>query len=640
MLLHDYLDRSAQDLSKGITFVSTIGDTSFTTYSDLSMLAKKILGFLQARGVAPKSKVILKVTEQKFYLAAYWACIYGEIIALCTPLPQLAMDMTLLRNDNTFLISDDSNIMEQLEVDDSKKLLLKTADILNFSSGHKSNTQMADTAMLIQFSSGSTGEPKGVINTHKGVLAFYSGMASHYQISGDDCFLSWLPLYHNMGLVGFHTIPILLGCSQVLIDTNLFRSNPSIWLECISRFKPTTTVSNCSILKPMTDIKTHHPEVTWDLKSIRVFFIAGEASVVPICDAFIDAYSSNGLNRGAISPAYGLTEATLTVSGKLECDEIYNRVSIAKDYMAIGHTVVYSSENGYSIASVGPPLPNIEVNIFDLDNRSLNYETIGLIHVRGDAVAENYYMSDGSFEPIVDGKGWHNTGDVGFIHNGELYILGRYKEIYIYQGKNYFIPDIERALEKACSLLPGTIAIIAASESDSEKEKLICFVKSEIQPDKKMFKAIRAAGIANLHLDVDRFVILDIFPQTSLGKLARFELTMSYKNGKYGMAESAKDSNQTDATIPVPLSAQMLCDKVISIFDDLLDKKVFPSDNIFDVCGDSMTTTIIYSEVEGLLTEYDSEIGTKVSIADIETHPTIMSLSEYMCSKVTQMETS
>lgn len=620
--LYQYLEDIANEEARGILFVNSFGKRKFVSYSEFRNHAIAFLTWLRENGIKKDDYAIIKIFDKELYLTAVWACIYGGIKCICTPLDKTEIDTNLLSISNVYMIVDQSMTMNEKVIKVDYSIFDNTNEEFILKDRHE------DDVIIIQYSSGSTSEPKGILLSEKNIITHSLGIEKQYGLSENDSFISWLPLNHNMGLAGFHITPLIFNLTQIQIDTMYFRRDPSIWFKLIDEYQISVTVSNCSTIGMMIKLEKLFSDWNYKLNSLRVIFIAGEKVDIRTMTAFFDKFKKMGLQKNMITPSYGLTESTLTVSAKLE-NELVTELYVTNEQCTIGDKInITENRNSNIFISVGIPLPHIEIKITDMYGKSLNEKIIGLIKVKSDANAKGYLkIEDNKLNVynLIDKNGFIDTGDIGFVNKGELFIIGRYKEMISINGKNYFYNDIEEQIKTKFPQYIQNIAVTTIIKKDGG-EALGLFVNDE-SIDKEILSSMIKCVAKNLGINIEICQKMKSFPTTTLGKISRYQIAVNYENEKEYLNSCFNDNFNID-------NANDLEKIVIKTIAELLSIDAKSDDYIIDLCKNSMTLTIVLKEVINQIEDLGFQVDKNFCIANISKSPTIKELSIYLLEMI------
>jgi fatty-acyl-CoA synthase len=403
----------------------------------------------------------------------------------------------------------------------------------------------ADDVAFLQFTSGSTGDPRGVVVTHACLLANARAIAGPTALDVDperDLGVTWLPLYHDMGLVGFVVASMCIGVSVVFIPTLRFLRNPALWMETLHRHRGTISFgpnfSYALVMKQATPERVQR----WDLSCVRVLGCGGEPVNPTVIGTFTEFFHEHaGLRKDAVRPAYGLAESTLTtalvpagqglstlrvdarrfqeegiVSPPMDGNPVLDHVSVGR--VVAGHHVIVAGDEGV-------PLP---------DGRE------GELLVRGPSVTPGYFNNPDASAKVFR-NGLLHTGDLGYLHEGNLYITGRVKDLIIHNGRNIHPHAIEWVAEQVHGARKGNI--VAVSVPGEETERIVVVMETDARRDETLVSRVKTAVHQELSVPVADVVCLrhGQLPKTSSGKVQRQLTRRQYLAGALGPAGIAPD---------------------------------------------------------------------------------------------------
>jgi fatty-acyl-CoA synthase len=398
----------------------------------------------------------------------------------------------------------------------------------------------ADDLCFLQFTSGSTSTPKGVAVTH-GSLRANCWAIIRDGLQGDtdaDRGVSWLPLYHDMGLIGFVIAPVFHRISVTFIPTLAFVRNATIWLETLHRVKGTLTFAP-NFAYALAAKRTKPEQLAkWDLSHVRVFGCGAEPINPTTLRHFVTTLASTGLKPSAMLPCYGMAEATLAISfigldEALSTDvvdaDVYQRERVAEP----AHVDLLAAGRAQEFVSCGRTFPGHEVGVFDDAGARLGERRIGELWVRGPSVAAGYYQDPEATERTFGG-GWLKTGDYGYLVNGNVYITGRKKDLIIINGRNYDPQRIEWLVDELPEVRKGST--VAFSRPGAQSEELIVVLESRTDQPAALQDAIRTRLTEQLQLTAADVVLCPVgsLPKTSSGKLQRAKTRQQYLEGTVG----------------------------------------------------------------------------------------------------------
>jgi amino acid adenylation domain-containing protein/non-ribosomal peptide synthase protein (TIGR01720 family) len=632
------ITRSALD-DIGITFIKTNDQDEFLSYKGLLGAARNMLAFLQIRGIRPKDELVFQLEDNKTFIITFWACMLGGII----PVPlsvghnddhkEKLLNVWRILKAPWLLISADnldklSAYAGQTNLKDfydkmQERMVDPTAGMC-FSGECAIFAAKEDDIAFVQFSSGSTGNPKGVILTNRNLIVNMGAISAAAAYSSLDKILSWMPLTHDMGLIGFHLNPLFEGINQYLIPTDLFIRNPALWPGKATEYKASIL---CSPNFGYEYVIKHCPpreEDDWDLSHVRIIYNGAEPISADLCHKFLDRFSTYGLKRNAMCPVYGLAEATLAVSiSRLE-EEV---ITIALDANDIGvgstFTIKEASEkNSISFVNVGQAVDHCSIRISIDENGPAAAGRIGHIQIKGDNVTGGYYNDEKTTKETITSDGWLKTGDLGFIKDDSLYVTGRAKDIIFINGQNYYPHDIERVAAEIPAIGLNRVAVAGFYNPESLTEEIVAFVihKSTIDTFIPVASSLRALINNRMGIEIDRILPVKQIPKTTSGKLQRFKLVELLRNGAFEDIDLHVFGSQPTGNQAAVNSADEYQLRLISIWEKLLKRKDIGIDQkFFEIGGNSLKA----AELSMLIWK---EFNKEIPIATIYEKQTIQEL--------------
>ncbi|MGN7782172.1 fatty acyl-AMP ligase [Mycolicibacterium sp. 22603] len=405
--------------------------------------------------------------------------------------------------------------------------VLKVADLLAADPIDPVETGEDDLA-LMQLTSGSTGSPKAVQITHRNIHSNAEAMfiGAEYDVD-TDVMVSWLPCFHDMGMVGFLTIPMYFGAELVKVTPMDFLRDTLLWARLIDKYKGTMTAApNFAYALFAKRLRRQAKPGEFDLSTLR-FALSGAEPVEPAdVEDLIDAGKPFGLRASAILPAYGMAETCLAVSFS-PCNAGLVVDEVDADLLAALRRAVPSSKgNTRRLASLGPLLRDLDARVVDEDGAVLPTRGVGVIQLRGESVTPGYITMAG-FLPTQDENGWYDTGDLGYItEEGNVVVCGRVKDVIIMAGRNIYPTDIERAAGRVEGVRPGC-AVAVRLDAGHSRETFAVAVESNAYQDPAAVRRIEHQVAHEVVTEVDvrprNVVVLGpgTIPKTPSGKLRR-----------------------------------------------------------------------------------------------------------------------
>jgi fatty-acyl-CoA synthase len=404
--------------------------------------------------------------------------------------------------------------------------VLVIADLLASEAIDPLDTDEDDIALL-QLTSGSTGPPKAVRITFRNLASNADAMfvGAEYDLD-TDVIVSWLPLFHDMGMTGFLVVPMYFGAELVKVTPMDFMQDTLLWAKLIDKYKGTMTAApNFAYAVLAKRLRKQQPG-QFDLSSLR-WALSGAEQVEPaVVEDLCDAGAPFGLRREAILPAYGMAETTVAVSFS-ECGTGLLIDEVDADMLAVLHRAVPATTgNIRRLATLGPVLAGLQARVVDEDANELPTRGVGVIQVRGEPVSPGYTTLAG-FVSSQDGQGWYDTGDLGYLtEKAHIVVCGRVKDVIIMAGRNVYPTDIERAAARVAGVRPGC-AVAVRLNAGHRRETFAVAVESNAFEDRGDARRIRRAVAHEVFSEVDvrprNVVVLapGTIPKTPSGKLRR-----------------------------------------------------------------------------------------------------------------------
>ncbi|MFY2791452.1 fatty acyl-AMP ligase [Rhodococcus sp. KRD162] len=381
---------------------------------------------------------------------------------------------------------------------------------------------------LQQLTSGSTGSPKAVRITHENFYVNAYAMIDRIEFDVDsDVMVSWLPLFHDMGMVGFLSVPMQVGAEVVSITPLDFLRSPLLWAKLIHKYRGTVTAApNFAYSLLARRLRQAEDDLDLDLSTLRYAWNGAEPVDPETMISLAEAGAAYKLDPLALAPVYGMAETTLAVSipdpGRGQVIDVVD----ADLLETLGRAVPSTRGNTRSLATLGKFVPGLEGRVVDKEGQVLTARGVGIIEVRGKAVTPGYITVDGPVSTL-DEDGWLDTGDVGYITEDELVVVcGRIKDVIIMGGRNIYPTDIERAAGTVAGVRPGNAVAIRLDAGDKRESFAVAVETNDIgNPDE--VKRIEREVVHAVHSEVGvrpRTVAVlgpGSIPKTSSGKLRR-----------------------------------------------------------------------------------------------------------------------
>jgi acyl transferase domain-containing protein/acyl-CoA synthetase (AMP-forming)/AMP-acid ligase II/alpha-beta hydrolase superfamily lysophospholipase/acyl carrier protein len=643
-------------------FLRDDGRRDTITYAQLDCAARSTGRNLANRGFAGQP-VVLLYPPGLDYISAFFGCLYAGAIAVPAFPPHPRRPMTRLKamladslapvalTTTTMMAS----LQKRIEQDTDLNALtwIESDQIpVDMANSWTHPAISADSLAFLQYTSGSTGAPKGVMVSHGNLIHNLKFIHRGFDIDSDGVGVTWLPIYHDMGLVGGILEPLFAGGPATLISPVSFLQRPLIWLQAISEYGGTISGGPNFAYQLCVDRITATQRDELDLSSWRTAYCGAEPLRWDTLKRFADAFAPCGFRLESFYPCYGLAESTLMVTGG-SVGSAPRLLSVGKSDL-MNHKVRILSDgdpkSAVTLVGCGTSSPDQQVAIVDPDSRKRRDELqVGEIWVRGPSVAKGYWGHDAANEETFQGVPaeatdgpYLRTGDLGFVHDGELYVTGRLKDLIIIRGRNHYPQDIEQTVETCdAALRPAGCAAFAVEIGGQDRLVVVQEVERRTAEQNldSLLQTIRQAVV--LEHEVDPYEILLVkmlsVPKTSSGKVQRHVCRQQYLDdalsvvGRWGwdsappeqppagssLSCSAPSTNATKAQIEAWL--------VTAIAQRLkLGMGEIDARRPFDTLGlDSMAAVQVCSDLETWL-------GRRLSPALIFEFPDIDSLARHL----------
>ena len=395
-----------------------------------------------------------------------------------------------------------------------------------------------DDPCFLQFTSGSTSDPKGVVVTHANLVAnakaiMVDGLNSDPKV---DRGVSWLPLYHDMGLIGFVVAPMINQVPVVFIPTLAFVKRPAVWMDTVDKYRGTITFGPNFALGLAAKRATDAKLAKLDLSCLRVVGCGAEPINANTMHTFADTFAKAGLDPNALMPAYGMAEATLAIS----FDSLQAPITTLRiDRERYEEDHVAEPVNGrvdrahLDLVSCGRTFPDHEVAVVDEDGKRLSDGHVGEIVLRGPSVTAGYFKNDEATRHLLRND-WLHTGDLGFLNNGNLYVSGRMKDLIILNGRNYYPQAIEWEVEQINGVRKGNVVAFSVPGDTTEELVIAAETKSEDREALAAKISQRLKDTVGVRTHDIKLVAPGQLPKTSSGKLQRRKTKSLYEQSLLG----------------------------------------------------------------------------------------------------------
>jgi acyl-CoA synthetase (AMP-forming)/AMP-acid ligase II/aryl carrier-like protein len=644
-----------RELGRAIVYLEGENEAHHVNFTELAQRAQYLGEKLRALGSKPGDKLIIFVNDNAQFIQGFWAAVISglvpvpiaqgisdehrhKLLRVATKLgePFWYTDSKALQRMQTFAAQIGAN--EQMAALTTRTLLSDTdiasSDLprVSESSWHTPNI---DDPLFIQFSSGSTSEPKGVVLTHRNVLTNAHGATLAAQFNKDDVGLSWMPLTHDMGLVGMHFMMMMGTVHQHFMPTELFIRRPRLWMEFAARIRAGITTSPNFGLSHYLKALGERSVSELDLSNIRLIFNGAEPIARELCDQFVQRLAPAKLKPTAMFPVYGLAEASLAVTFP-KLNSLYWSIKLDRHHLNVGSPIkladATSNDNDVvELVAVGNAIPFCEVKLVDDRDQTVANNCVGHILIKGDNVTRGYFEAEEINKAAITTDGWVRTGDLGLYFKDELFITGRAKDIIFINGQNYYPHDLEAIALQANGLELNKVIAVGIRGTHSATDELTVFALHRGSMMDFIPIANEVSHLINEHtgLEVTRVLPVNRIPKTTSGKLQRHMLIKGFLDGEFDAAVKELESLRTakmaeQPSAPINSVGQSVADQLLAICNSILeDRQVAMNDNLFDVGVSSLKLVAIHERIE-------HAFPGMIDLTEIFDHPTVAELSKQL----------
>jgi acyl-CoA synthetase (AMP-forming)/AMP-acid ligase II/aryl carrier-like protein len=636
-------------VKRTISYLETESNERVVSYGELYERALGILFHLQKLGAKPGDKLIIYLANNEQFLDAFWAGMLGGIVPVPVALgisdehkhkllriakklgkPFIYTDRKTLDRIGAFA----GGAGEQATFDSLNSRAFFAEQVDDISKAGQVHAVKPDDTAFIQFSSGSTSEPKGIVLTHDNILKNARGAGQASNWNENDTNLTWMPLTHDMGLIGMHIMMFAHRMQLNVMPTELFIRRPLLWMTFASRKKVTVTSSPNFGYRHYLKVLGDRELGDLDLSSLRLVYNGAEPISVELADEFMARLAPAKLKREAMYPVYGLAEATLVVSFPQPPGQMYEHISVNRHELNVGKPpapLPADHADALSIMAVGQPVPFSKVRIADDADKELPENHIGHILISGDNVTKGYFENPEANAKGFTADGWLRTGDLGMLKGGKLFITGRAKEIIFVNGQNYYPHDIESIAQRADGLELGKVVAAGVRAKGASTDDLIIFVLHRMDMKEFMPVAAQVTRLVNEHtsLEVAHVVPVKRVPKTTSGKIQRGLLAEDYVNGVFAaeMTEIAGLRAQLEAAGGAKATSTEIERVIKDICDAALERNIDVNDNLFEIGASSLKLIEIHEQIDRIYPGL-------VDLTELFDYPTIAELSRHLEGKL------
>lgn len=625
-----------------IHYLNGQDDRRAVTFGALHATALGVLFHLQAFGARPGDRVILHTSSNEQFLDGFWACLLGGLVPvpvavgisddhrqkLLHVFAQLGKPMVYTEDAQLSRLQDyakASGTTTQVDALAGRSLVIER--VTDISRPGREPAVTADDVAFIQFSSGSTSTPKGVVLTHRNLMTNIGAIIERGRFTDRDVSLSWMPLTHDMGLIGFHLCMFTANIEHTIMDARLFSRRPLLWLEEASRVGATLLSSPNFGYKHFLKMYESKGLDGLDLSRVRLLFNGAEPISVPLARRFMREMQRFGLPGPAMYPVYGLAEASLAVSLP-EPGREFRAVTVDRGSLAVGRPPVPAaggSPQGLELMVLGRPIRDCEARVVDDEDRTVAAGAIGHLQIRGGNVTGGYAGLPANQQPLT-ADGWLRTGDLGFltVPDGELVITGRHKEIIFINGQNYYPHDLEALAEQYAGIELGKIAAAGGRKATGDEEELLLFLlhRGPAADFLPLANQVRRQVTEHTGLNVAHVIPVRSLPKTTSGKLQRGRLAQAYADGEFDavlaeLAALAPLTPEAGAGSDLETTIRRICASVIT------DRLIGLDDDFFELGVSSLALAQIHERI-------DEQFPGQLDVEDLFTKSTIRAVAAHL----------
>ncbi|MET7480024.1 SDR family NAD(P)-dependent oxidoreductase [Streptomyces sp. NPDC005648] len=558
--LQEGLRRAAEQApDKGTVYITEGNDDVLQTYAELLDEAQHVLGGLRAAGLRPGDAALFVFGSNRGYLTAFWASVLGGFVptpvAVATTYTTENEANRKLRGawqllDRPVLITDAATEPALAGVRalwDQPDVRVLTVEEL---ARHEADTAWfpatPDSPVLNLLTSGSTGVPKCVQHTNSSVVSRTYAVIQHCGLTADDISLIWMPFDH-VTVVYYNVRDVFLQCLHVNAKIDHFLSDPLLWLDWADRYRVTNTWAPNFAMALVSERAAEIAGRSWDLTRLRDVVNAGEPVVAATSGRFLELLAPYGLPADAMVPCWGMSETCSGVTYTRQSREDHTAGTVAIDPASLGSTIRHldpADRDAVVLTRVGRPIPGVRLRVVDDAGRVLPEGRMGELRITGPTIMAGYFRNEEANREGFDEQGWFRTGDLAFVHEGEVVIAGRKKDQIIVRGTNYMAHELESVVERVDGVRVTFSAAVGVREPGASTDQLVVFYVPKSWEAAALARTgeqvravlVRESGIAP---DVIVPVTEAEFPKTANGKIQRPALVARFKAGAFADRVSA-----------------------------------------------------------------------------------------------------
>lgn len=536
---------------RGTTYLLPDGSTDRQTYAELYDDARRMLGGLRRNGLTPGDTVLLQCADSRTFVTAWWACVLGGFRPTpVAPAPEYATDNAAVRKlvgawgllGHPPVIADPGlydgvrSLAGRLPGVEALRVL--AADTLLDPEPADWTVPDPDALIVNLLTSGSTGTPKCVQHRHRTIVArSYAAIAAN-GFTEHDVTLNWMPLDHVGGMIMFNLRDVFLACEHVNVRTESVIRRPLLWLDCLDRFQATNTWAPNFAFSLVCQRAEEIAAGSWDLSRLTNICNAGEAVVARTAHRFVELLAPHALPADAMVPCWGMSETSsgVTYTRMHRDDPAIGTISLEPASLDSGlRELPVGTPGAVVVTEVGAPVPGVALRIVDPEGEVLSEGRVGRLHVSGSTVLNGYAHNVRANRESFTDDGWFDTGDLGFLRDGRLFLTGRQKNMVIVNGANFPAHEIEAVAEQVPGVLPACSAVAGVPDDDTGTDALVVFFVPDTDDVPGLVDTIRSALARDLALRPTYLVPVtrQEFPRQNGGKVQRERLVEGWHDGRF-----------------------------------------------------------------------------------------------------------
>ena len=629
--------RTAEKSSSGVLFYSD-EQIRFVAYREWFLQVKKVLGGLQAIGLKSHDRVLLQISNQFDLLSAFWACILGGMIPCIVATPHdyenspsvldKIVDAWEVLEKPAVIISED--VVKQYKEINSpvlNEINLINLDNLSLTSSENYYTPQPSEIAFIQLSSGSTGKSKAIPMRHQGLIDCTINLTEECAMQNEQVSLNWMPLDHVGGVMVFHIPDIVRGNLSIQVTTDYILQDPLRWLDFVKQYKVTRSFSPNFAFRLIGNALEETTRTDFDLSTIQVLVNGGEACTKETVELFIEKTRPFGFHPEALVLVFGMAEiCTIATANRFNSHAFLGIQKNTLNSELNWATLQTPATEILYFANLGKFFPGFKARIVDDTNQPLPDKQIGRLQFYSSRMTPGYLNNPEANAQGFTPDGWFDSGDLGFIHEGQLFVTGRAKEVVVIRGHKfppheieeivYSINGVKKGFSAACGIL---------SEGTGTEELLVFYVPADFSKDQSGIVAqiekelLIKLGLAPLHVIP---LQQKEFPRTTSGKIQRTKLKKLFQEGKIKIPQIQQKSKELP-DLDIKMADVPLFNAVLEIFQHDLHKKIDPDRSFYELGIDSISIATIHGHLQNLVKH-------QVPIALFFQYPTVKSLAQHL----------